>query len=157
MENKKKNLDMRITTINKRGTGEILTNNLIYIILFLVFFMLMFYFVVGFQDGSSVWEEFYAKEIVKIVNEAEPGTEIYLDVTALTKIAFKHGKSRNEIITFNNLQNLVIVSLTSKRGTSFNFFNDVDIVEPSIKLISGGKETNRLYFKVMERQRDENE
>ena len=143
--------------MNKRGTGEILTNNLIYIILFLVFFMLMFYFVVGFQDGSSVWEEFYAKEIVKIVNEAEPGTEIYLDVTALTKIAFKHGKSRNEIITFNNLQNSVIVSLTSKSGTSFNFFNDVDIVEPSIKLISGGKETNRLYFKVMERQRDENE
>jgi len=148
---------MKNIIMNRKGVGEILTNNLIYIILFLVFFMLMFYFVVGFQDGASVWEEFYAKEIVKVINEAEPGTEIYLDVTGLTKIAFKNGKSRNEIIYFNNVQNQVIVSLTSKSGTSFNFFNDVDLIEPEIELLSGGAETNRLYFKVVGNQRSENE
>ena len=118
--------------MNKRGTGEILTNNLIYIILFLVFFMLMFYFVVGFQDGSSVWEEFYAKEIVKIVNEAEPGTEIYLDVTALTKIAFKHGKSRNEIMNlflngeYDEYSSVVTAATEKHERHAYNWQHNID-------------------------------
>ena len=143
--------------MNKKGVGEILTNNIMYLILFLVFFMLMFYFVLGFQDGSSVMEEFYAKEISKIVNGAEPNTEIYLDVTKLTEIAFGKGKSKNEIIRFDNVKNEIVVSVTPNSGAAFNYFNDVDIINSRIELISGGLETNRLYFKVVENQREENE
>lgn len=139
--------------MNKRGIGEILTNNLIYIILFLVFFMLMFYFVVGFQDGASVWEDFYAKELAKIVDGSEPGTEIYLDITEITAIAFRNGKTKNKIVRFDNVNNEIVVSLTHKGGTAFSFFNDVDVVESRVELISGGIETNRLYFKILERQK----
>ena len=143
--------------MEKKGEGGILTNNLIYIILFLVFFVLMFYYILGYQDGASVWEEFYSKEITKIINEAKPGTEVYLDVTKLTSIAFKNGKTKKEIIYFDNVENSVIVSLNKGSGTEFKFYNDVDIFEPEIKLISGGVKTNRLYFKVIEKQRKENE
>ena len=108
---------------------------------------------ISFQDGASVWEEFYAKEIAKIVDEAEPGTEINLDVTKLTEIAFGNGKSTNEIFLFNNLNNEIVVSLTRGSGTAFNFFNDVDVVEWKVELISGGAETNRLHFKILESQK----
>ncbi len=143
--------------MNNKGEGGILTNNLMYIILFLVFFMLMFYYAIGYQDGASVWEDFYTKEIVKIINELEPGTEVYLDVTKLTDIAFRNGKTKKEIIYFDNVENSVIVSLNKGSGTKFNFYNDVVISEPEIKLISGGPKTNQLYFKVVETQRSNNE
>jgi|TARA_Y100000310_G_C20686661_1_gene819435 hypothetical protein len=139
--------------MNKKRGEQMLIEAVIKIVIPLLFFSLMIYFATGYQDGAAVWEEFYAKEIVNIVNGAEPGTEIYLDITQLTKIALKNGKSKNEIIRFNNLNNKIIVSLTQKSGTSFEYFNDVDIVDSEIILVSGGAEMNRLYFMIKERQK----
>ncbi|MCH7567873.1 MAG: hypothetical protein IIA87_00455 [Nanoarchaeota archaeon] len=145
--------------MNKRGESagdNILFNNLIYMILFILFFLGMFYYVLGFQNGAALLEDFYAKEISRMINAAELGTEteVSLDVTKATEIAFKKGVRRSDIFNFDNVNNKVIVSLRLNGGTSFNFFNDVDVVDWDIKLVSGGIETNRLYFKIVEKQRE---
>ncbi len=136
----------------KRG---FLVGELLYIILFIVFFGLMLYYVTSYQDGASVWEEIYAKEIAGLINKAEPGTEVYLDVTKISGVAVDNGKDLKDIVTIDNVGNRVSVSLRKGKGASFEFFNDVDVVEQRIELVSGGVETNRLYFKIAERQRDD--
>lgn len=138
--------------MNKRGEG-ILWDNIIYILLFLVFFLMMFYFVSSYQDGAFFWEDFYAKEITNLINHAEPGIEFKIDVSKLAVIAVKRGKNLHDLISIDNVNNKIIVSVRNGVGTSFNFFNDVDIVEPMIDTPSGGAATTRFIFKTAERKR----
>ncbi len=138
--------------MNKRGEG-ILYDNLIFTFLFLVFFMLMFYFVTGYQDSATYWEDFYAKQISLQINKAQPGSEITLDVTELAVIAIKNGKNYREIISVDNVNNRVSISVRNGAGTSFTFFKDLDVVEPRIEVPSGTGTTTRFIFKVKEKQR----
>jgi len=141
--------------MDKKAVGiDFLGWNFIYILLEIIFFMLMLYWVVGFQDGAALWEDFYAKEITRLVNTAEPGDEVSLDVSPVTKIAFSNGVPKSDIFNFNNVNNFVTVKLTPRGGTSFSFFRDVDVVNWDIRLVSGGAETNRLYFKIVEVQKE---
>jgi hypothetical protein len=144
--------------MNRRGEsefgGDILLNNVIFIILFLVFFGLMFYYVLGYQDGAVLWEDIYAKEIARVVNVAEPGSEVCLDVTKSTEIALGRGQSYSNIFNFDNVENRVVVSLRPSGGTSFPFFNNVDLINKDLKLLSGGATTNRLCFEVVDGGRE---
>ncbi len=139
--------------MNKRAEG-ILYDNIIYAFLFILFFMLMFYFITGYQDGATFWEDFYAKEISLMINRAEPGMEIAVDVSNLAVIAIKNGKSYREIISIDNVNNRVSVSVRNGAGTSYGFFKDFDIVEPRVEIPSGGATTTRFIFKIKERQRE---
>ena len=99
------------------------------------------------------------KEIVRIIDTAEPGQEVYLDVTLATTIAFKNEKGKSEIFNFDNEGNSVTVSLTRFGSTRFSYFNDVDIVDWRLEVPSrgAGAEVNRLYFRIVEVQRDDRE
>ena len=133
----------------RRETGtDILEGNVVYIILFVLFFGGMVYYIWGYQDGVVLWEDFYAKEIARLVNNAEPGREYIFDVTKATKIAKRNGyDSTSDIIKFDNRNNLVIVSLNRNdgKGAGFPFYNDVDVVEWRV-------EFGKLNFKVVEAQ-----
>jgi len=61
-----------------------------------------------------------------------------------------NGKKKEEIFIFDNINNEVIVSLRQGTGASFSFFNEVDVVESRVELVSGSANTNRLYFKIKE-------
>ena len=141
--------------MNKKAVGiDFLGWNFIYIVLEIIFFMLMLYWVVGFQDGAALWEDFYAKEITRLINTAEPGQEVSLDVSPATRIAFSNGVGKSDLFNFNNVNNFVTVKLTPRGGSSFSFFNDIDIVDWDVRLVSGGAETNRLYFRIVGRQKE---
>jgi len=141
--------------LNKKGVGDnILSWNFVYIIFVIVFFMLALYWIVGFQDGAALWEDFYAKEISHIVNTASPGEEVFLDVTDATALALGNKVIKSDIFNFNNVNSVITVKLIANGGTSFSFFNNVDVVERDIRSVSGGAETNRLYFKVVEKQKE---
>jgi hypothetical protein len=128
--------------------GNLLTGQVLYVVLFLVFFIGAFYFVTMYQDGASVWEEIYAKEIAMLINGVGDGTKVSLDVTELSEIAVKNGKSVNEMIVIDNVNNVVRVSLRQGKATSFGFFNDVDIIEPRIELFSDKSGVNMFVFEV---------
>jgi hypothetical protein len=138
--------------MNKRGdvSDNILTENVIYIVLFIVFFIGMFYYVVSFQDGATIWEDFYAKEIARIIDGAEPGTEVFLDVSRGAQIAQRKGQLFSNMIIIDNVENKIKVSLRPNRGRTYRYYNKVDIVQPRIELVSGSDDTNRLYFRIVQ-------
>jgi len=130
-----------------------LSKNIMYILFFLVFFSALFYFILRYQNGVVVWEEFYASEIANLINNAEPGSEIILDVSLATELAFKSGiRDFNSIFNFNNEQNIVSVTLGKSGGTSYSFFNNVEVREWRVEEAYQGTEINRLVFLIGEKR-----
>ena len=117
----------------------------------------MFYYITGYQNGDYIYEDAYAKKIARIIDSAEPGEEVSLDVTKLTEIAIKNGKGLSGIFVFDNLNNKVIVSLRQGAGTSFSYFRDLDVIDLRLENPSPvtGATTNRLYFKIVEARRND--
>jgi len=114
--------------MNKRGEEEkAMRINLVYLILLIIFVVGMFLFVGQQRDGAGIWEDYYAKEIVKVINLAEPGDEISIDVTQGTKIALEGEVGRSKIFVVKNEDNEVCVQLNQGKKTCYNYFNDVDV------------------------------
>lgn len=141
--------------MDRRGDTDLMMDNLIYLFIFILFFLTMFYFVNSYSNGGAFYEDFYAKEISRIINSAQPGMELKIDVTPLVVVASKNKKPLNEIILIDNVNNKVIVSSKLNSGTSFSFFNDVDVIYSPLEVISGGVENTRFIFKIVEKQRVE--
>jgi len=115
--------------LNRKGAAsDVLKLQVVFLILFVVFFGLMIYYVGAYQDGVILWEDFYAKEVSRLINNAEPGTEFSLDITNIAAIGAKNGRDTiSDIFAFDNKNKLVIVSLEAGKGSRFPFYNDVDV------------------------------
>ncbi|PIY80991.1 hypothetical protein COY79_05065, partial [Candidatus Pacearchaeota archaeon CG_4_10_14_0_8_um_filter_35_169] len=99
----------------------------------------MLFFVLRYQNGAAIWEEFYAVEIAKMIDNAEPGEEFYLDVSEGTSIALKSGMLRENlgnIIKIDNVRNKVIVKLRPNSGTVYRYFSDLDVVDWKLEQVS---------------------
>jgi hypothetical protein len=145
--------------INKKGSeGEIAFDYIIYTVLLVVFALSMFMVVNNYKSGGAVWEDFYAKEIVKVINNARVGDEITLDVHKATEIAKENEQSFSLIFSFDNQKNEVCVKLGSRKSC-YKYFNEVDIIEPQIILAVPSKTENKyvnvLRFNVSEVQKKE--
>ncbi|MDO8459809.1 MAG: hypothetical protein Q7S74_01745 [Nanoarchaeota archaeon] len=144
--------------MNKQASlNEIIMQTTIYIILVVIFFIGAFLFISSQMNGAAVWEDYYSKEISTIINAAQPGDTVKLDVYKATEIAKKNNiPSFSEIFTFDNAKNKVCVKLSLGRKTCYSFFNDVDIKDPEIKLgqfKEDGSPINILNFALTESQR----
>lgn len=109
--------------------GNILTENIIFIILNLVFLSILIIFLFSKMGGAAVLEEKYAKQISLILDSAEPVMIISINMEDAIKIANKENRDLNNIISIQD--NVVKVQLREKGGYSYSFFNDID---PSIYL-----------------------
>jgi hypothetical protein len=109
--------------MNKRG--NILTENLIFIILNLVFIVIILLFLFSKMQDTSVLEERYAKQIAMSIDAAKPIMFIYLDMTkGYSKLkGFDFGKS----VSINNENNFVTVKLRDGSGYTYSFFNDLKV------------------------------
>ena len=107
--------------INKKG--NILTQNIIFIILNLVFLSILVIFLFSKTGAAAVLEEKYAKQIALILDSAEPGMTISLDMKNAIKIANKENIDINKIVSVQN--NIVTVKLREKGGYDYSFFNDI--------------------------------
>lgn len=141
--------------MNKAGMGDLLMSNVIYLILLVVFLAGMLVFLWQYYQGAAVWEDYYAKEIVKVIDFSKAGDEIWLDVHKATEVAKKNRvKSFSEIFEINNPENQVCVKLSKGRKTCYSYFNEVDIISPELKLAEGRDKNenpvNLFYFKVID-------
>jgi hypothetical protein len=109
--------------MNKRGT--ILIENVIFIILNLVFITILVLFLFRQGNGAIVLEQSYAKNIALLIDSAKPVTEMKLNMEDAMDLAEKNGVSRNEIVKING--NVVRVKLSQKGGYEYSFFNSVDV------------------------------
>ncbi len=107
---------------NKRGT--ILIENVIFIVLNLVFLFTLFLFLFSKMGSAAVLEEKYAKQIALIIDTTEPGMKISLDMSDAIEKAKKE-KTETDIVSIQ--ENVVILDIRGKKGYSYSFFNDVNV------------------------------
>ena len=132
--------------MNKKAKfGDILMNNITYLLILIVFFIGMLYFVYSTANGSSVWSDFYAKEITKVIDSSRPGDYVSIDVRRATEIAAKNKVKFEDIFSFDNAKNEICVQLSSGRKSCFNYFNDVKVENYRVKLLDP---VNVLSFEI---------
>ncbi len=105
--------------------GNILTENIIFIILNLVFVVILVLFIFSRMSGEGVLEEKYAKQIALIVDGAKPVMEIHLNMQDAVEKAKSNGIAPENIASIS--ENIVNVKINSRgEGYDYSFFNNVD-------------------------------
>ncbi len=108
--------------------GNILTENIIFIVLNLAFITILLIFLFSKTESESVLEEKYAKQIALLIDAAEPGMRIHLEMEDAIEKAAKNEVNPSEIVTING--NVVTIKLSEKGNnpkSSYSFFNDVGV------------------------------
>jgi hypothetical protein len=121
--------------------GLSLMGRVIFIFLVIIFFAAMLFFVIRAGTQASVIEQVYAKQIALTIDNAKPGMEINLDISELYEVAEKN-EFKGNVVTINNDEKSVMVTLASGRGYKFDFFNDVNVVW------SLDKDKEQLYMEI---------
>ena len=118
--------------------GQILVENIIFIILNLIFLAILILFIYSKSGGSAVLEEKYSKQIALMIDSAEPGMTIHLNMEDAIKKAEGNDWDLKKIISIEG--NTVTVKLREKGGYPYSFFNNVDVsVYPDVKNSQTGK------------------
>jgi len=103
--------------------GNILTENIIFIILNLVFLGILILFVFSKSGSAAVLEEKYAKQIALIIDSTKPVMTIKLNMAdALEK---KDADFDGDVVTIED--SVVTIKLREKGGYSYSYFNNVEI------------------------------
>ena len=125
--------------MNNKGEAESGTNalwdNALYFILVGLFVVLMFAFVQQQRSGGVIWEDYYAKELVKVIDASQAGDTVSLNVQPALRVA-KHNKftDYNRIFNFNSKDNQVCVQLSSGiRSTCFYYHTAVAVTDINLK------------------------
>lgn len=127
----------------KKRKGNVLAENLVFIILNLVFLSILILFVVSKTGNPAHWEEIYAKQIALIIDAAKPYSEITLNMEKGFDIAKEEGIPKEDIVTIN--ENIVTVKLSPGTGYSYSFFNNVKVDSHPDNI-----NTNDYYFGILE-------
>ena len=114
----------KMRKIGKRGDTNILTGNIIFIVLNLAFIAILLVFLFSKTGSTAVLEEKYAKQIALMIDAAEPGMVIHLNMEDAINAAEKENFLAGEIVKITG--NLVSVKLKEGKGYDYSFFNDVE-------------------------------
>jgi len=132
----------------KAAIGDLIKDNAIYLILLTLFVIGMFAFVYQKKDNAVFWEEYYAKEIAKVIELSEPGDEISLDVQKITEIASANKvKDLNSIFIFGDNEVCIKLNVGDYRSC-YKYLNEVIVYSPKIKFADP---INKLEFKIKEK------
>ena len=112
--------------MKKRGT--ILVENIIFIILNLLFLSVLALFLIKQGSGVIMLEESYAKQIALLIDAAEPGMTLKINMDKAKKISDKNGIDFEEVVKIN--ENTVLIKFSQESGYSYDFFNDVGVGKP---------------------------
>jgi hypothetical protein len=111
----------------KRGDANLLTQDIIFIVLNVMFLGILILFLSLRMGNSAVYEETYAKEIALIIDSSKPGMIVHFNMEDGINIAKKElGKDHlNDMVSIKG--NIVTVKLTKNSGYSYSFFNNLDV------------------------------
>lgn len=109
--------------LSKRG--NILIENVLFIILNLVFLTLIIIFLWRQGTGAVAFEQTYSKQIALMIDSSKPVMEIKLDMEKAKKIAEENEIDFEKAVTITG--NIVRVKLSDKGGYEYSFFNDVEV------------------------------
>ena len=109
---------------NKKGSSNILLENIIFLVLNLLFFSMIILFLLKQGSGAIVLEQSYAKNIALLIDSGKPAMEMKLNMEDAFNLAEENGISRDYIVKIDG--NIVTVKLSSDGGYQYSFFNNVD-------------------------------
>ncbi len=112
--------------MNKKA--DILHENIIFIILNVVFFSVMLIFI--YLQGSSVHlsEEETAKQIALLIDASRPETIIEINLKDLFLESEKNGINKEKVVEINGDKNLVVVRASGNSFYEYSYFNDVHVL-----------------------------
>ena len=108
--------------------GNILTENIIFIVLNLAFITILLLFLFSKTSGTAVLEEKYAKQIALMIDAAEPGMIIHLNMEDTIEKAVENKINPSNSVSITG--NVVTIKLSEKGSnpkSSYSFFNDVEV------------------------------
>ena len=115
--------------------GKILVENIIFIIITLVFLSILVVFIAKQGAGAKNLEQSYAKQIVLLIDSAKPGMVIHTDMKdAVDNDEEWFLENFDQVVRIND--NIVTVKISDKGGYSYSFFNDV---EPVVEVYPKGE------------------
>lgn len=109
----------------KNKKANILVENIIFIVLNVLFLTILVLFLFSKTGSAAVLEEKYAKQIALIIDSAESGMIIHLDMEDAIEKADKEGWDIDNIVILE--ENIITVKLREGGGYSYSFFNDVNV------------------------------
>ncbi|HVY01250.1 MAG TPA: hypothetical protein VHA12_00610 [Candidatus Nanoarchaeia archaeon] len=141
--------------MNKKA--NVLTENIMYLILLAFFVLLIWGFLFNRANSSALWEDFYAKELARVVDSSQAGDVLRLEVQKATSIAKRNGidiQEAGNMFLFDAKNRRICVQLSVSGGKCYPYFNDVIVTQTSMEL---GVPQNFLNFKIEKRTENENE
>ncbi|NMB66905.1 hypothetical protein GYA25_02500 [Candidatus Woesearchaeota archaeon] len=137
---------------NKKGeANDLFLNNFVDIILDFIFFGVLILFLLNQYYKISFLELNYAKNIALLIDNAKPGMTITFDLSDAVKTAKANGVDINDMIKIQD--NKVLVTLARNKGSSYFFFNNVNIIS-YYPLYKNGY-TGEFVFKIGEYLKNE--
>jgi len=126
--------------------ASILTETTVFLILNLIYIGILIVFLVNSANSVVLMQEIYAKQIVLLINSAEPNSFVFLNMQdAIDEVRENWGEEHIEDI-ISVKRNVIKVQLTEKSSYEYSFFNDIEIKNKNIKYIKkGGKDEGFLF------------
>ena len=95
----------------------------IFVVLNILFIGLIIFFASRASSGALALEEFYAKEIALLIDASSPEQIMKIDITEAKKVSEENNINLEQIIKIR--EGFVFVKLSQSGNYKFPFFNDV--------------------------------
>lgn len=133
--------------------GEILVENVIFIVLNVIFLSILIFFLFKQGSGAVLLEQTYSKQIALMVDSARPVMEIKLNMEKARIISEENKIDFGEAVSIAG--NVVKVRLIEKGGYEYSFFNDVEVQAFPEK--NEQNEYTGIYIFTINEKKSENE
>jgi len=121
--------------LKNKKADEMITEQIIFIVLNILFFAALLFFVWRSASEDIILEETYAKKIALIIDSMQPGTNVSITISELLERADKN-KIKEFPVSFDFEKNEIKVKITKGAGYNFNYFTTL---KPENIEIPGGK------------------
>lgn len=139
---------------NRNGMSNLM-ENVMYILILGAFIAMIALFLWSRSNSAYIWEDFYAKELARIVNSGSNGDSYRLDVHQGTSIAKRNGLNVQEpsnMFIFNAQKKEICVKLSKGEGKCHPYFSELLVTGQKMEL---GVPTNFLSFELSSGSKDE--
>src|SRR3989338_752568 len=113
--------------LSRKKAASPVIENIIFIVLNIMFFSMMIVFVARASSSAAVLEQAYAKQTALIIDSAKPGMSILVYMEDALKAAKKNGVKAEDIVKIDRAESRVAVKLSKRGAFSYRFFSDADV------------------------------
>ncbi len=105
--------------------GELLVENIIFLVLNVAFLAILVLFLINQGSGASALEDAYSKQVALTLDAGMPGTTILINFQSAKEVSDKNKIPFQDVLLIKD--HYVTVKLSDKSGKSYQFFNDINV------------------------------